>query len=521
MNITTHALHLTGLNTRLNKERAYQSMVRQAACFLARLLMVLTMLMVANSYAQTLAPGSCSLIPNSKTCADTTPCKVDSTGHTICLADAVNKPAGALSVPQTCWRYDYRFSCADPAKSVNTCTANNNWYKADKCKIVKSNCQGYARRDDGTLGACLGFNNTYSCETRPVQMGLSNTCINQSLGFSPKTNHPPVTNNSTARAIVMLEVANQISTYTKAGLKTAFAGTPESCSMGYFGVKNCCVSAPGAQSNSQIVGLATGNAMGVVKYAGQQAIDAASPYVFDAMYASGLYTEGLNTALTTSSNVTSAVVQTIQNGTDAASAVTQATGTTFASGGLSFGAFGFTYGTGAFSSGWGAMQIGGQGTEYLIAMDSGYLSFNPYVLGAQVAIMVVTNLMKCSQEEQVLAMHKGANLAIQTKEECVNKVPLTGVCLEYKRSYCAFNGLLAKLINQQGKAQLGLDFSDCKGLTLDQLADLDFSRINLDEFAQQMSSKAQAALPNTTTLPQGYQSTVQSGGSKNFSPQRR
>ena len=112
--------------------------------------------------------------------------------------------------------------------------------------------------------------------------------------------------------------------------------------------------------------------------------------------------------------------------------------------------------------------------------------------------------MQCSQQEQLLAMHQGANLSVYTGEYCSNQIPIIGTCIEYTDTYCSFNSLLAKLVNQQGKAQLGLPFNDCSGLTLNQISQIDFSKMDLSQFTAQMTSKAQAALPNTQTLPTPY-----------------
>ena len=57
-----------------------------------------------------------------------------------------------------------------------------------------------------------------------------------------------------------------------------------------------------------------------------------------------------------------------------------------------------------------------------------------------------------------------------------------GSCLEETRAYCCFKSILAKLINRQGRAQLGLSLETCEGIKIDELQRLDFSKMDLTEF---------------------------------------
>jgi hypothetical protein len=66
-------------------------------------------------------------------------------------------------------------------------------------------------------------------------------------------------------------------------------------------------------------------------------------------------------------------------------------------------------------------------------------------------------------------------------------VPILGTCLETTQSYCCFNSRLARVLNEQGRAQLGRGWGgaknpDCAGFSLAQLQTLDFSRMDLTEF---------------------------------------
>jgi conjugal transfer mating pair stabilization protein TraN len=66
-----------------------------------------------------------------------------------------------------------------------------------------------------------------------------------------------------------------------------------------------------------------------------------------------------------------------------------------------------------------------------------------------------------------------------------------------------YNSKLARIINEQGKPQLGKAKSDCSGFTPEELSLLDFSRIDFTEFINDV--KQNVTVPDTSSL----QSTVQ------------
>lgn len=62
-------------------------------------------------------------------------------------------------------------------------------------------------------------------------------------------------------------------------------------------------------------------------------------------------------------------------------------------------------------------------------------------------------------------------------------------CTEESRSYCCFKSILAKIINREGRKQLGLSLETCEGITVEQLQKLDFSKIDMTEFQNSVVPK--------------------------------
>jgi hypothetical protein len=71
------------------------------------------------------------------------------------------------------------------------------------------------------------------------------------------------------------------------------------------------------------------------------------------------------------------------------------------------------------------------------------------------------------------------------------------VCLTKTTSFCCFGNKLSRILQEQGRRQLGLGWGspaapDCNGLTPEQLSRIDFSRIDFSEFYDDFKTQLQA-----------------------------
>lgn len=135
-------------------------------------------------------------------------------------------------------------------------------------------------------------------------------------------------------------------------------------------------------------------------------------------------------------------------------------------------------------------------------------------------------LTKCGTTEQALgkartAGNSGDGYCHYLGDYCAEEwnLGVTKVCVQKKDTYCCFNGLLARIIQEQGRPQIGIDWGsptapNCRGFTPDEFQKLDFSKIDLGEFTDQVMANAQSTI-NTNLGPaidaelNRFQSTVQ------------
>lgn len=118
-------------------------------------------------------------------------------------------------------------------------------------------------------------------------------------------------------------------------------------------------------------------------------------------------------------------------------------------------------------------------------------------------------LADCSEEELMLAEKMQARLGVYVGTYCDKKV--LGVCVEKKRSYCVFSSRLGRIINEQGRPQLGRGWGapkspDCAGLTINDLQSIDFSQIDLTE----LYIDVQASIPDVAATTQEMTNRIRS-----------
>ena len=172
----------------------------------------------------------------------------------------------------------------------------------------------------------------------------------------------------------------------------------------------------------------------------------------------------------------------------------------------------------AVLSGFEALFGVGGGSSALAGMLAGDLSVTSFIETLvpgpwSIAIFAIefSGILNCDQAEQILAMKKDTRLCHSVGSYCSGKIPIIGVCIEKTESNCCFNSRLARLINEQGRGQVGRGWGgaetpDCSGFTIAQLQSLDFSRMDLSEFYAEIAP----TLPDNAAMRAKVQQKVNS-----------
>jgi conjugal transfer mating pair stabilization protein TraN len=90
-----------------------------------------------------------------------------------------------------------------------------------------------------------------------------------------------------------------------------------------------------------------------------------------------------------------------------------------------------------------------------------------------------------------------------------------GLTVKTRNVYCCFNSILARLIQEQGKEQLGMgwgtgDSPNCNGFSAGDISNMDFSVMDLTEYMQYVQEKSTLTTEEQAEALNKAMSTVQS-----------
>ncbi|WP_043810306.1 conjugal transfer protein TraN [Rubrivivax gelatinosus] len=375
--------------------------------------------------------------------------------HT-CVEPAETRTVQGVKLYKDCWRWEDQYSCV-ATSPTNDCEK----LKSDPaCTYESESCV----ETDPKLG-CILKDVRYSCVTKAGSTNTVQDCSTRSacVGETCWDTGSPA-DGDFAQAVIANEIARQGGMYATEDFKL-FNGVKEECREGWGGLKKCCKESPGAKSNNDILMKAGFSGLQAV---GKQAANVGSKYVFDYMYQGADW-----------------IQMSSKSGAFAYNSVTGDIGafqpTNFQP---SFELYGFGWSAGAAPT--GATTFG-----------NGFY-FDPYSFMIAVAIMVITDLMSCEPSEQQLGMHRQAGLSIYVGAYCSKKT--AGACVQESQVYCSYNSKLARILSEQGRKQINRPFApggdakkaDCSGFTTDEFAALDFSKIDLSEFVDDVMNATQS-----------------------------
>ena len=124
----------------------------------------------------------------------------------------------------------------------------------------------------------------------------------------------------------------------------------------------------------------------------------------------------------------------------------------------------------------------------------------PLIPGAQLLLA-----LGCDREEVLLHQRDAQGLCHNVGSYCSDSV--LGVCVTKKKAYCCFESKLSRILQEQGRPQIGKPWGkpkteSCQGFTVDEFARLDLSRMDFSEvYAEfQDAAKLPEELATVSTL---------------------
>ena len=350
-----------------------------------------------------------------------------------CVDGPSTKVIDGVPVTRACWEYQSNLSCAG-STTADQCAP----LVAAGCTPLASSCV----RTDPTTGLCEVFDEQYRCAVPGETTTIATHCPTDVFCLGASCFNIRSANDADfGRTMTLLEAAREAGVYLDKDRMEVFAGESDRCRDKLL--KNCCYTngAGASMTNQGVFGIGTKLVYDLLTNAQNR------EFVKSGM--SALLTGGSFTGTFTSYGFTVALHGTaLPAGSTALYATTTSTGT------------------------------------------SVVVAFDPWSLVIVIIIYVVMSMMSCNEGESRLALKEGAKLCRTIGTYCSSCIRVLGKCIsciERTTSKCCFNSVLARLVNEQGRLQVGKGWGgsrnpDCSGFTVAQLQSLDFAAMDLSEF---------------------------------------
>ena len=112
---------------------------------------------------------------------------------------------------------------------------------------------------------------------------------------------------------------------------------------------------------------------------------------------------------------------------------------------------------------------------------------------------LLVGLANCSASERELAEERNAGNTHYLGKYC-SKRTFFGICIRRSRAWCVFGSKLGRILQEQGRSQLGVGWGNCRGLTVAEIEGIDFASLDLSEFTENLmdgSMEPAVSLPDS------------------------
>ena len=422
------------------------------------------------------------------------------------------------------------YAC-DPLAKQPLCTTDSNGtqhcYNYETIKNLPDGCANYSNNSmcveksrtcvpgwyDAGTKQCYMQEVTYSCDegttTTEVVKKTTNTCGDLPCIGTDCSAGTPEANTDFSKTAAMLNSLSFIGADSSCGSNgdvsscRVFPGELKNCGWavglaGSLSGTNCC-DAPSSGPNMMSAAM---TAYSVLKHADWQALATKANTAMNSM-TDGVWTNVTNevtstaeSAYSTASSYLTDVYDSFAGNATEAAAEKVATGAAQDTAKMGIidtaqqKAMGWAYENVPFantfiSSGSDGYALTSAGNYAASALNAVMIAYTAY----QIAVMIAQMLTKCDQDEMETASKISQKSCFKTGDVYCSKevnVGVGNVCVKRSQKYCCYSSMLPRIIMQQAVRQLpARDSFDCSGLTITQLQQLDWSKIDLTEWIAQ------------------------------------
>lgn len=455
---------------------------------------------------------------------------INENGVTVCSSDMPASPHPSIDplckkaqVSADCSYYKGNMDCYTDAKGVRRCPLNEGG-NLNTCKQYEQNpscgfiSQGCIKGAKGETGSCYAFEEVWDCGYDTSYETIVNTgsqiecpggarCMGSECFDSSNTK-----SGDFAYAVAMLQVAQFAehdldcggdgTDINEANDCKVFKGEAMECKKALGGYVDCC-EAPESVSIFDYVNLT----MNTLKMT--SSLEALSRT--GNLFAPGYWAAGTEAAMSVGSSVIKGQWGTIVDSATAA----------FNEGfqGAAMGqiqqwlmqqAYDAMVEMGASAAANAVFATGAEGTatQGTVTGLSANAAMVVNIIGWVYMVYVIVDLLiniiwECEQKEFELGAKKETRQCHFVGSYCASEA--LGSCVEKREAYCCFGSVVARIIQESAREQLGLGWGDvksptCEGITPAQMAQMDWSRVDLSEWIGMLNLAGRLPTANTVSL---------------------
>ncbi len=98
---------------------------------------------------------------------------------------------------------------------------------------------------------------------------------------------------------------------------------------------------------------------------------------------------------------------------------------------------------------------------------------------------LIEGLAGCSPSERELARERRRGNTHYLGKRCARRI-IFGICIRHEKVWCTFGSKLGRILQQQGRRQLGRGWRDCRGFTVAEIERIDFESLDLSGFTENL-----------------------------------
>jgi conjugal transfer mating pair stabilization protein TraN len=124
-----------------------------------------------------------------------------------------------------------------------------------------------------------------------------------------------------------------------------------------------------------------------------------------------------------------------------------------------------------------------------------FITIDPNSVAVMLAIEIIQDFISCGQRDTNTVILRDSKYCHYLGEFCSEELA-DGICIVKSKQYCCFDSQLARIVQESAHEQIGglswgtAEFPQCGGMSADQFSKIDFNKLKLEKYSQEIAIQA-------------------------------